>query len=381
MDSNGRPERLEHPYQGELAVATSAIRLAATLSQHMIHNKKKGVIHKDDLTPVTIADFAIQALLCATVKANFPHDRVVGEENASQLRADLLLLEHVYELLQWVVGHGDGPQAEAARAAFPKNCRVPTSREHMCDLIDECGTSSPAAEGRTWIFDPIDGTKTYIRGEQYAINVALLVDGQQAMGAVGCPNMSMKPAVPFLDCHVDGAGTIAFAIKGHGAFVQGIDGLSAPVKLPSLSPDLTLRDVRFVTCTTVDSALAGVNEAVARDINPAGMDAYPACNLLPWVLRWVSLARGLCNTATWVYKSRDRVGKVWDHAGAMLLFEETGGRITDVLGRPVDLVTGRKMTRNFGFVAAPVHLHGEVLEALQSVLRAKGHGALLGDGR
>lgn len=380
MGGNGQQDRHEHPYQRELDVATSAIRVAAKISQNIIKHKKKGVIHKDDLTPVTIADFAIQALLCATVKTHFPHDHVVGEENASQLRSDLLLLEHVYDQLLWVAGHGEGPEAEAARKAFPEDCRVPTSREHMCDLIDECGLSSPVTEGRTWIFDPIDGTKTYVQGEQYAINVALLVDGQQAMGAVGCPNMSMKPAVPFKDCHVDETGTIAFAIKGHGAFVQPMDGTSAPVKLIPLAQSLSLHDIRFVTCTTVDSALAGVNEDVARRINPDGMPDYPACDLLPWVLRWVSLARGLGNTTTWVYKGRDRVGKVWDHAGAMLLFEETGGRITDVFGRPINLVTGRKMLDNFGFVAAPAQLHGEVLEVVQSVLRDNGHGVLLENG-
>lgn len=376
MGSTERHDRHEHSYQRELDVAANAIRVAARVSEHIIKDKQKDVFQKDDLTPVTIADFAIQALLSATVKVNFPDDRIVGEETASQMRSDLILLEHVYDELQWVAGHAEGPEAEAARNAFPKDCRVPDSREHMCDLIDMCGSSSPAARGRTWIFDPIDGTKTYVKGEQYAINVALLIDGEQTVAAVGCPNMTMTPAVPFRDSHVGRPGTIVFAVKGHGAFVQTIDGSAEPVKLPSVG-DIALQDVRFVSCTTVDSALAGVNEAVARRINPKSAAEYPTCDLLPWVLRWVSLARGLGNTTVWVYKSKNRVGKAWDHAGAMLLFEETGGRITDVLGRPITLLAGRKMTANFGFVAAPATVHGEVLETVQSELRGLGHGALL----
>ena len=65
---------------------------------------------------ITIADFAIQALLACTIKAAFPEDTVVGEENASQLRNDLYLLEHVYELLRWVAGDGHTDEASERRA-------------------------------------------------------------------------------------------------------------------------------------------------------------------------------------------------------------------------------------------------------------------------
>lgn len=99
--------------------------------------------------------------------------------------------------------------------------------------------------------------------------------------------------------------------------------------------------------------------------------------MLPWVLRWAALAMGLGNTTVWVYKRRDRYAKAWDHAGAMLLFEETGGKITDVHGKDIDLAAGRKMSANFGFVAAPERLHPRVLAAVQDVLREAGHEELL----
>ncbi|POR33830.1 3'(2'),5'-bisphosphate nucleotidase [Tolypocladium paradoxum] len=86
---------------------------------------------------------------------------------------------------------------------------------------------------------------------------------------------------------------------------------------------------------------------------------------------------GLGNATVWVYARRDRFAKAWDHAGAMLLFEETGGSITDVLGRPIDLTAGRTMSANFGFVAAPEGVHGRVLEAVHEVLREQGHAAFL----
>lgn len=61
----------------------------------------------------------------------------------------------------------------------------------------------------------------------------------------------------------------------------------------------------------------------------------------------------------------------------MLLFEEVGGKITDINGKPIDLGVGRKMSANFGFVAAPKALHATVLETVQQVLREQGKGHLL----
>jgi 3'(2'), 5'-bisphosphate nucleotidase len=56
----------------------------------------------------------------------------------------------------------------------------------------------------------------------------------------------------------------------------------------------------------------------------------------------------------------------------MLLFEEVGGKITDVNGLDINLAAGRKMTDNFGFVAAPKHLHSLVLHTLQELLKEQG---------
>ncbi|KAG7123772.1 hypothetical protein HYQ44_002408 [Verticillium longisporum] len=74
---------------------------------------------------------------------------------------------------------------------------------------------------------------------------------------------------------------------------------------------------------------------------------------------------------------RERLGKIWDHAGAMLMFQEAGGKVTDVDGREPDLTAGRKMIANFGWVAAPAGVHAEILAAVQDAVRAEGHGDLL----
>lgn len=362
-----------HPdiLQKELETAFGALLQASKLSQLIISSHDKGTITKDDLSPVTIADFAIQALLISTFKDAFPDDTFVGEEDAADLRANEALLSRVWELLNTIA------QDEDTRNGA---CKLPQTRDQMCDLIDQAGTSHPGGlgSGRVWVFDPIDGTKTYLRGELYAINIGLIVDGKQTLGVVGCPNLSLNHKGPLHNSNIDpaGKGCIVYAVKGHGAFARSLHNESQDAEpfLVQLPKHVPTQDLSFVTCTgLVDSALDGVHEVVAERLGVP----FPGSDLVPWVLRWAAMALGIGNTTVWVYKRRDRYAKAWDHAGAMLLFEETGGKITDVHGKDIDLSAGRKLSANFGFVAAPVAVHDKVLKAVHDVLKDQGRDEFL----
>ncbi|RFU81413.1 aminopeptidase [Trichoderma arundinaceum] len=357
-------------FQKELETAFGALTQASKLSQLIISSHDKGTITKDDLSPVTIADFAIQALLIAAFKHVFPDDTFVGEEDAADLRANETLLSRVWDLLNTVLQDEDTP--EGAR-------KLLQTTDQMCDLIDQAGTSHPGGpgSGRVWVFDPIDGTKTYLRGELYAINIGLIVDGKQTLGVVACPNLSLKHQGVLHNGNVtpDG-GCIVYAIKGHGAVARPLRSTAkgTEAELVKLAPTSAAQDLKFVTCTgLVDSALDGVHEVVAERLGLS----FPGSDLVPWVLRWAAMALGIGNVTVWVYKRRDRYAKAWDHAGAMLLFEETGGKITDVHGKDIDLSAGRKLSANFGFVAAPVEQHAKVLSAVQDVLREQGRDGFL----
>lgn len=59
----------------------------------------------------------------------------------------------------------------------------------------------------------------------------------------------------------------------------------------------------------------------------------------------------------------------------MLLFEETGGKLTEVHSKDIDLSDGRKLSVNFGFVAAPVAVHGKILKSARDVLKGQGTDA------
>lgn len=61
-----------------------------------------------------------------------------------------------------------------------------------------------------WTIDPIDGTKGFLRGEQYAVCLALIVDAQVKVGVIGCPNLPLNITEP------ESKGCIFVAVRGHG---------------------------------------------------------------------------------------------------------------------------------------------------------------------
>ncbi|KAI3343623.1 carbohydrate phosphatase [Ustulina deusta] len=362
---------MDSPYSHELQVAIRAVQSAAKISQSVLSSDDKGTVEKADLSPVTIADFAIQALLTASVHGVFPDDAFVGEESAADLRENPLLLRRVWELLLRL----RDDEAESL-------CKLPPSPEDMCDMIDRCGFGEPGGpeSGRVWVFDPIDGTQTFVRREAYAINVALLEGGRQVLSVVGCPTLPADVSAPIDNSTVDptGLGSIVFAVKGHGTYVRPLvekaGGEVVVRKLEPYAASVSVADLRAVSCYyMLDSGVDDAHEAI---LSRLGITTK-GCDFLAWVLRWVTLGLGLANITVWVYRKRERTAKIWDHAGAMLLFEELGGKITDIDGKEIDLTAGRKLTQNHGFVAAPRGLHDLVLKTVHDVLHEQGKANLL----
>lgn len=77
-----------------------------------------------------------------------------------------------------------------------------------------------------WALDPIDGTKGFLRGEQYAVCLALLVDARVELGVIGCPNLPIDP------CQPDGPkGCLFVAVHGQGSQQLTLSGAN-PTPLP-----------------------------------------------------------------------------------------------------------------------------------------------------
>lgn len=82
----------------------------------------------------------------------------------------------------------------------------------MLTSIDR-GNYTGGRTGRFWTLDPIDGTKGFLRGDQYAVCLALIDNGQVQVGVLGCPNLPRSLAREDQE-----VGCIYASVRGQGAF-------------------------------------------------------------------------------------------------------------------------------------------------------------------
>ncbi|MBL4884591.1 MAG: 3'(2'),5'-bisphosphate nucleotidase, partial [Planctomycetaceae bacterium] len=214
-------------YSREMEVALQAVAQAALLCDSVQKKISPDVLEKKDRSPVTIADFGAQALVSRHLLAAFPKDPIIGEEDAAELR------EAEQESFR-----------EAIHAEL-KSLDVETTREEFLGWIDRC--SAQEYSQRFWTLDPIDGTKGFLRKGQYAISLALIVDGKVAVAAVGCPNL---PAQLVDGDSVGQPGFLFSAIRGQGTQSRSIWSLDNPASV-SVSSATDPREMRF--CESVES--------------------------------------------------------------------------------------------------------------------------------
>jgi histidinol-phosphatase len=242
----------------ELADAADDITLARYRASDLV------VETKPDLTPVTEADQAAEKALRARIEAERPRDGVVGEE--------------------YGVTTGSG--------------------------------------GRRWILDPIDGTKSYVRGiPAWGTLIALERDGEIVVGVVSAPALRRR----------------WWALRGGGAFADG-----EPIRVSRVS--------------AIEDALLCYTSLPAFEKHGLG-EEFRALAARCWEARgfsdyWahVLVAEGSADVAI------EPVMNLWDNAPLQVIVEEAGGRFTDLEGRP--RVDGGSAVTTNGL------LHEAVLDAL-----------------
>lgn len=356
-------------YEKELTTALLAVSRAAILTRKVFHEKTKGTVSKDDKSPVTIGDYGAQALIIAALRHNFPDDEIVGEEDAGSLRSQTELSSQIWDLVKDV--RLDDPESDALLGGPIR------SEEAMLSAID-AGNSSGGPTGRIWALDPIDGTKGFLRGGQYAICLALLVDGDVAVGVLGCPNLPVDDSEPLTEdigaaaTDTEGRGVLFSAVKGHGSHsrpltrgisLSSISGTAHPIHTSRLT---SVQDA--VMCESVEAGHSskGDNAAIAQVLGitkpPVQMDSQA---------KYGSVARGAGDLYLRLPVRRDYVEKIWDHAAGDLIVREAGGTVTDTRGRPLNFALGRTLRDNVGVVAAPCQVHATVLDAVRTVLQGK----------
>ncbi|KAK4155710.1 hypothetical protein C8A00DRAFT_31463 [Chaetomidium leptoderma] len=352
-------------YTRELEIAQLAVQRAAILTKRVFHEKAKGTVSKDDKSPVTIGDFGAQALIIAALRANFPHDAIVAEEEAAQLREDAGLRELIWGLVQETRLEDVG--AEGLLGGGVKDV------EDMLEVID-LGRSEGGRRGRVWTLDPIDGTKGFLRGGQYALALALLEDGDVKVGVLGCPNLPVDDAAPLAadigsDHQTDdeGRGVIFSAVVGQGATSRplGTGALTEGKKI-SMKTVTDMASASF--CESVEAGHSNQSES-AQIAQRLGI-TKPSVRMDSQA-KYGSIARGAGDIYLRLPTSKTYQEKIWDHAGGDLIVREAGGQVTDTKGQRLDFGVGRTLASNSGVIAAPAGVHGQVLEVVQQVLGLK----------
>lgn len=322
-------------YVKDLEIALKAVREAAAVCRSVQASISADSLEKKDKSPVTVADFASQALICRSLLAEFPDDPVIGEEGAEELRA-----ESGAAFLERIV-------AECGSVG------VQATGDEICNWIDRGGLQE--YRPRFWTLDPIDGTKGFLRKEQYAISLALIVDGEIKIGILGCPNMPLDSSAP------EGArGILAWAVKGEGSFVQALDEPESKPRKVSVSTTAASTDARF--CESVESGHSshGWSGQIASQLEisrePFRIDSQ---------CKYLAVAMGDADIYLRLPTRKGYQEKIWDHAGGILVVEEAGGTVTDIHGNTPEFNHGATLSANEGMVVTNGQFHSAVIDAVK----------------
>jgi 3'(2'), 5'-bisphosphate nucleotidase len=224
-------------------------------------------------------------------------------------------------------------------------------------MIEALNRGGHTGEGeRYWVLDPIDGTKGFLRGDQYAVALALVDGGRVVVGVLGCPNLP-APA----DAASDTKGFLFSAIAGRGTTTRPLDGQ----EFVAARVDQITNPADAVVCESVVAAHAA-HSVQAGIASRLGITA-PSFRI-DSQCKYAVVARGEASIYLRLPRDTSYREKVWDHAAGSLVLEEAGGRVSDLDGRPLDFSQGRLLGNHRGIVCTNGAIHEQVLAACRAEL-------------
>ncbi len=325
----------------EIRFVIEAVRRAANLIAVVQQEMITPALTKEDRSPVTVADYASQALVSRMLLDSFPQDPLVAEEDAGALRS-AAASDSLERITRFV--HRYFPRA------------VP---DEVCAWIDR---GSATTADRFWTLDPIDGTKGFLRGDQYAVALALLVDGEVEVAALGCPNLTAG-----YQPDPGGPGSLVVAAKGQGTWTITLEEApftEADFQRLEVSDREDASQARLLRSyvaehTNVDK-VDDLADRLGVSVEPVRMDSQAKYAVL-------AAGHGELSLRLLSPKKPDYREKIWDQAAGSLLAKEAGGKVTDLRGEALDFTRGRTLARNRGILASNGRLHEAALRALSEV--------------
>ncbi|MGS2665341.1 histidinol-phosphatase [Corynebacterium glucuronolyticum] len=249
----------------DLALAISLAEAADAITLDRFQAQDLNVATKPDLTPVSDADLAVEKTLRGIIERERPDDDILGEEYGG----------------------------------------------------------TPAATGRQWVIDPIDGTKSFVRGVPIWATLIALCDGHTpVLGLVSAPALSRR----------------WWATDGGGAFLNG-----SPLHVSKVS---TLADASLGFSSLSGWADRGLREKFV-DLTDAVWRIRGYGDFWSYCL----VAEGAIDIAT------EPEVNLWDLAALDILVREAGGTFTSLDGEPGPYGGSAVATNGL--------LHADVLRALR----------------
>ena len=308
-------------YQLALEITQVACLIAQTVANKTLDDQTQ---IKKDRSPVTVADYAVQAYVIKRIHDAFPDDEIVGEEDTKTISDELF-----------------------AKVKECVNVHIQMNDQEIKDMIN-LGNSN-GGMGRKWVVDPIDGTAGYLRRQQYAVCLGFMVDGDIKVGALGCPNYDN--------------GTICVAQKGKGAKKYTVNDTVNGVEI-HVTPTEDSKDMFFVESVDSEHSDHKVAQEIAKELNVTKeslrMDSQA---------KYMAVALGHADVYLRLPQNLVYRERIWDHSSGFLIVREAGGEVTDVYGQPLDFTAGRRLFNNHGIICSNGKLHNQVTKVVSAALQ------------
>jgi 3'(2'), 5'-bisphosphate nucleotidase len=323
-------------YESERRAAIESVIQACKLAQKVQSaHFAGGVIGKEDGSPVTVADFGAQALVSVHLMASFPDDPLVSEEDSGELRKK------------------ENARLKSVVLDYVQQINPEVSDDQVLEAIDR-GSSQGGPKGRFWTLDPIDGTKGFLRNDQYAVALALVQDGRVVLGVLGCPSLPLRLSQP-----QTARGSLFVAVTGEGAAVRSLtDPFEHRIQVNELKdPSQAVFCESFESSHSSHGDASKVAEQLGTKNPPLRIDSQSKYGLL---------ARGDATIYLRLPTQDTYRETIWDHAAGSIIVQEAGGVVTDIQGKPLDFSAGRRLN-SLGVIASNGPFHHRIIKAVQQV--------------
>ncbi|XP_039008845.1 putative PAP-specific phosphatase, mitochondrial isoform X1 [Hibiscus syriacus] len=321
-------------YHRELETAVKVVESACRLCvdvQRSLFSDEGQIVEKKDQTPVTVADFGVQALVSLELSKLFPSIPLVAEEDSSFIRSN--------NLVDPVVS------AVSDKTSIDEES---LSHDDVLEAIDRGGKNVFATGTKPatyWILDPIDGTRGFVKGSPalYVVGLSLVVEGDIVLGVMGCPNwvvdtsfQSTTDAQGYKNSSLQ-LGIIMVAHVGCGTWTKRLKSmLDCSTKISSdwtrcfVDGYSLVSNARFCipeSQTWESLPLSVLYKARIDDDNVGDKEIRLLSAYCGSLCKYLMVASG--RASVFILRARsEKVIRVWDHAVGMICVHEAGGKVS-----------------------------------------------------